>query len=289
VLITSVYGGRAKIYFDDAYHTYTVKVPGVFDEKQPSVTTIIGTLDKSNALVPWAVGQMAERIKTLTPKGESDREVFLGLVDAAKSTWRSVKQDAADIGSLAHRALEQELLYRKGLAEKPVFPIEADPLLAPNLTPEMVEKANNSVRAGIQFFDTHKIELIFAERPLWSATYGYIGTTDGIAHIDGKLSVFDFKTGLRLYSTVWLQLAAYVKAYEEEFPGQEIVQRVGINIGRDGTLETETRNNDTLEGDFKAFLALLDAWRWNAANQGKWSRPVPPTLGPLDKAFAVAK
>jgi hypothetical protein len=289
---TPAYGGRAIITFhnEDNKHFYTVKVPDAkWDELQPGVTTIVGKLDKSGPLVPWAVSTMAARIKELTPQGSTDRDVFLGIVDAAKETWRQAKNESADIGSLAHRALEQELNYRAGKGPKPTFPVTANELLAPNLTPEMVEMANNSIRAGLQYFDEHHIELIFSERPLWSPTYGYIGTTDGIAHIDGKLSVFDFKTGLRLYSTVWIQLAAYAKAYMEEFPGQEIVQRVGINVCRDGNLETETRNNDTLADDFKTFLALLQALRWEKNQGGRWTKPVPPPFGPLDKALAAVK
>jgi hypothetical protein len=288
--ITPVYDGKANIHFDQVKHCYYAKVPAAkWDEQQPSVTTILGTLDKSGALVPWAVGQMATRIKELTPEGSTDKDVFLAIVDSAKETWRKAKNDAADIGSLAHRVLEQELLYRAGKAAKPELPIQANTLLAPNLTPQMVELANNSISAGLRFFDEHRIELIFAERPLWSPTYGFIGTTDFIAKVDGKLTVGDFKSGLRLYPTVWLQLAAYVKCYEEEFPGQKVEQRLGVNIGRDGSLETETRNNDTLDSDFKAFLALLAAWRWNRCNQGKWSKPAPPVLGPMDKVLCAAK
>jgi hypothetical protein len=99
----------------------------------------------------------------------------------------------------------------------------------------------------------------------------------------------DWKSGKRLYPTVWLQLAAYQVAYEEEFPDQQIVQRVGVNVGRDGVLETETRTNDTLKEDFKTFLALLQVWRWNMENQGKWSKPAPQILGAFDKLLCAAK
>jgi hypothetical protein len=290
VSITSVYGGRAAITFHEARHYYTVKVPGIVDKLyQPSVTGIIGMMDKSGALVPWAVGQMATRIKELTPAGSTDKEVFLGVVDAAQETWRQTKNEAADIGSLVHRVLEQELLSRSDLAEKPALPVEPDALLAPHLSAEMVEKANLSISAGLQFLDEHKIVVVQAEAVRWSPRYGYLGTGDLIAEVDDKLSVLDWKSGKRLYPTVWLQLAAYQVAYEEEFPDQQIVQRVGVNVGRDGVLETETRTNDTLKDDFKTFLALLQVWRWNMENQGKWSKPAPQVLGAFDKLLCAAK
>jgi hypothetical protein len=289
-MITSVYGGKASITFHEARHYYTVKVPGLVDKLyQPSVTGIIGMMDKSGALVPWAVGQMATRIKELTPAGSTDKEVFLGVVDAAQETWRQTKNEAADIGSLVHRVLEQELLSRSDLAEKPALPVEPDALLAPHLSAEMVEKANLSISAGLQFLDDHKIDVVQAEGVRWSPTYGFLGTGDLVAKVDGKMSMLDWKSGKRLYPTVWLQLAAYQKAWEEEYPEQKIVQRVGVNVGRDGNLETETRNNSTLEDDFKCFLALLKVWRWNMENQGKWSKPAPQILGALPQALAAAK
>jgi hypothetical protein len=282
---TSVYGGRASITFHEGKHYYSVKIPaaGISNLSQPSVTGIIGKLDKSNALLPWAVGEMANRVKELTPEGSTDKEVFLAIVDAAQDTWRGAKNKAADIGTLAHRALEQELLYRAGRGPKPKLPLIANEMIAPHLTEAMIEMANNAVRAGLRYFDEHKLDLVFTERVLWSPTFGYLGTTDGVAKIDGKLSVFDFKTSKRLYPTVWVQLAAYAKAYEEEFPEQKIEQRVGINIGRDGVLEVETKDNSSLTEDFKTFRALRQVWSWDISNQGKWSKEPPQIVGPLDK------
>jgi hypothetical protein len=53
-----------------------------------------------------------------------------------------------------------------------------------------------------------------------------------------------------------------------------------VNVGRDGELTVETRDNTTFERDLKTFLALLDAWRWDRENQGAWSKPAPPMLTP---------
>jgi hypothetical protein len=138
------------------------------------VTTVIGKLDKSGALVPWAVNEMAQRIKVLLRDGQTwDRESLEALISVAKDTWRQSKQEAADIGSLAHRVLEEKLHGRE-----PKLPITADPMLAPHLTEEMVEKANNSVKAGLKFLKEREVEVIQAEQPRWSPTYGYIGTGD---------------------------------------------------------------------------------------------------------------
>lgn len=289
--ITSVYGGRATITFHEAKHFYTVRVPGVVDRLyQPSVTSIISCLDKSGALVPWAVRCMTDRVKELVasaPEALGKEELF-GILDAAQETWRQVKDQSADIGSLVHRVLEQELLARAGLAAAPTLPVVASPLLAPNLSEEMVGQANRSIGAGIAFFDQHHIEVVQAEAPRWSPTYGFIGTGDLIARVDGELTVLDWKTGKRLYPTVFLQLAAYQVAFEEEFPRDKVTQRTAVNIGRDGSLNWETRKNDTLEADFAAFKGLLAAWRWNQENQGKYSKPAPQTLGPLSEVTCAS-
>lgn len=286
--ITKVYNGQASITFDEHRHTYSVTVPGLVRNLwQPSVTGIIGKLDKSGALVNWATKQMTARIRMLVAGQETiDNETLMGVLEAAEGSWRKVKDDAASIGSLAHRVLEQEILYRAGSAEKPSLPIKADALLAPGLTEEMVQKANNAVNAGLEFFDTRHIKVVCAEAVRWSPSHAYLGTADLFAFVDGDLSVIDFKTGLRLYPTVWLQLAAYLKAYEEEFTEQKVLRRIGVNIGRDGVLDVQERDNSTLEADFNAFLSLNQIFRWDCAHDWK-PRPAPKVLGSLHTALAA--
>jgi hypothetical protein len=280
-VITKVYGGRAIISFNEVKHYYTVSVPslGISKLYQPGVTTVIGKgLDKSKVLVPWAVGEMANCIKRfLRGSGSTtfDIDSIEAIVDLSEDEWENTKQKAADIGSLVHR-----VLYEKLMGNEPKLPVVADPILAPNLTEEMVAMANNSIAAGLKFLDDRHIKVLQAEQPRWSPTYGFVGTGDLIAEIDGKLSVLDWKTGKRLYSTVFLQLAAYQQAYQEEFPGEQIEQRVAVNIGRDGELDSDTRDNSTFQKDLKQFLNMLDTWRWDRENQGKWSKSAPPLLTP---------
>lgn len=291
---TKIYGGRATVTFDSFRHTYKVTVPGrCVDLFQPSVTSILKMKDKSDALVNWAVGCYQDRAKSLLDEiVADDGRVFhgaaLAALDNAKDSWRQVKDATANIGSLVHRVLEQEIKARAGLCERPALPLKVDSIMAPDLTADMVDKANNSVTAGLEFFDAHHIELEEAEAVRWSAKHGYIGTGDLIARVDGVLSVLDFKTGKRLYPEVFLQLAAYQRAYEEEH-GEDLHQRIAVNVGRDGNLETQQRDNSSIIADFGAFLALLRAWRWHEENVGKWdykerrmvTRPAPQVVGML--------
>lgn len=278
---TSIYGGRAALTFHPEKHYYTVSVPGLCSNLfQPSVTSVLAMKDKSGALVHWAVASMSERAKellrTLKP-GELSHDMCDVLIDAAQDSWRQKRQDAADAGSLAHRVLHKVLLG----GARPKLPITPDLLLAPELTPDIVDAANNAIDAGLRFVDEHRIRVIQAESPRWSPTHGYVGTGDLIAEVDGKNSVLDWKTGKRIYPEYFLQTASYQKAYEEEFPHNKLAQRLIVNIGRDGKLATETRDNSTLEDDFQTFLALLQVWRWDQSNRGAYSKQPPRIVGPL--------
>lgn len=267
------------INFFEKKHYYTVEAPGIFEGAlyQPGVTTIIGMKDKSAALVPWATGEMAKKLKEMIAESEPEHftvATLSALVDAAKSSYNSSRQKAADIGTLAHGVFEVAL---KG--GKPKLPLTLDPE-KPHIDQDMVDQANNAVDAGLQFIREHEIEVVQAETPRWSPRYGYIGTGDLIARIDGELSVLDWKTSKRLYPTVRLQLSAYKQAYEEEYPNQEITQRVAVNTGKDGKLDPQFYGIDSHEDDLEMFLSLLKAWRWDRANQGdsRYNKEVPRYL-----------
>lgn len=278
--ITSVYDGRATVTFHEARHYYTVTVPSMDVRKlyQPSVTTILGMKAKPH-LIKWAVGEMSKRTRELLEKIPDEaltKDLVHGVLDAAEDSYQKTKQKAADIGSVVHRVLEQVLL-----GEKPALPLKADPVLAPQLTVDMIDQANNCIDAGLKFFREHEIEVIQAERPIWSPTHGYIGTGDLKAFFDGKRSMLDYKTGKYIYDEYWMQLAAYQSAHHEEFPDEEIEQRVVVNVGRDGKLRHKVRTNETLQSDMNGFLGLNAAWRWHVENQGEYSKPAPRVVGPL--------
>lgn len=69
----------------------------------PSVTTILGLLDKSDALIGWATKCMQDYI--LTKKDEY--EDFETLIKEARYKFREASQDAMDVGSEVHRLIEE--------------------------------------------------------------------------------------------------------------------------------------------------------------------------------------
>lgn len=276
-----LYNGRVLVTFNEARHTYSIRIPELNVEKLwvPSVTGQIGIMDKP-ALIPWAAGQVREyaemKLKQTAAGAETIavREVE-NILAEAQECWRDLSK-ATSIGSLAHRHLHAELCYRAGvITERPELTLKANTIMAPDLTQEVVDAANLSIKAGLEFLDAHHVEPIFFERVLWHPDHSYIGTVDLIAKVDGVLSALDWKSSKAIYSTMFLQLAAYAAAFMAEFPEQVIVNRIVVNIKKDGTgLETETRGLDTYSEDLGAFLACGDLYRWNRLND-KW-RPGSP-------------
>jgi len=255
---------------------------------QPSVTGVLAMQAKPQ-LIGWAAKESLAVVRRRlgehqSERGESavitPRDLESWILDAEEN-WRE-ESNATTIGTVSHRFAYEELRYRAGLTKvKPKFPIEYDAVLMPEFTSGMLEATNSSARAAIGFFDEHHIEPVLLERPLWSPSYGYVGTPDFIGLIDGELSVLDFKTSKKPYPEYFCQDAALQAAFEEEFLEQKIVKRWVLVIHKDGSgIEVETRGNDTFDADFGMFKACLNLYHWERANDSfKAGEPVQ-ILGP---------
>jgi hypothetical protein len=282
--ITSIYGGRAQITFHEGKHFYTCRVngvPGLERIYQAGTTSVVGKLDKP-ALVPWAAKTVVKQAKRLIAQAPAPltHDMVNALLDAAEDTWRDAKDEAAEIGSLVHRVLEQAL---HGKFDESMLPLKADALLAPHLSDDMVAQANAAVGAGLRFFKKHDIQIIFTERAIWSPTFGYVGTTDVLADVDGVRTVIDFKSSSGIYATMFVQLSAYSQAISEEFPETPVKQRWVVRTGKDGKLMDEMRDESTHVADFTAFKALLYAWDWDRRNDKRYPKEPLQVVGPLDR------
>ena len=173
------------------------------DQRFFSVTTLIGVLDKP-ALQYWAAEEAAKeaiRIRhSLDMRIQDDGEeaVIKHLRDARLRRPKG-ERTAAELGSAVHAALEHFALHG-------TFP-DADEEVRPFL--EQYER----------WASHHTIEHIASEMPVFSPTYGYAGTMDGIMRFHGQAVVFDYKTSRKSfdsrgkdsmpYPEVALQLSAY--------------------------------------------------------------------------------
>lgn len=105
-----------------------------------------------------------------------------------------------------------------------------------NVTRGMMPNAKSVYVHMKKVVDDHVNNIHCLETPLYSDQLKLAGTVDCIAEYDGKLTVIDFKTSLKLKKKAWIdayfmQLAAYATMYTEH-TGMEITNGV-IIIGVD--------------------------------------------------------
>jgi hypothetical protein len=239
----SLYGGEILLEYSPGNHQYHAVIKGR-KYKVPSVTTALDALAKP-ALVPWAVNQTIAFIRPAIEPGVEHAESYLEEVYAqAKREFRKVKQSAADIGTQAHNVLEQYVDSHSQVSDA------------------LDLRVANCVRAGIDWINAHEVTWLYRERPIYSRRFRYSGRLDGVARVDGVLSVVDWKSSNRIYPEYRLQTAAYSHAIEEEFPELQIEQRILIRLGKeDGVFEPHVYPRKSLRKDFAAFLAALKIYQ----------------------------
>jgi hypothetical protein len=111
----------------------------------------------------------------------------------------------------------------------------------------------------------HDLTVQALEQHLWSEEYKYAGTCDCIAMVDGKLMILDWKTSKGIYDEYFLQMAAYVNAFEE-LTGIK-VWGIGILHIRDGEHNFVTKTHqEMMETYFPVFLHAKALYEWKYPN-----------------------
>lgn len=171
--------------FDDKRHRYTLD-----DTPIPSVTTILGVLDKPG-LPYWAAGLVArdaienhdywgQRIRN----GEDPEQI---IRDLKRTPWKE-RDKAARRGTRIHQVLEAAA--------------HGDPTDCPQDLLPMAQQAMDLLdRENIQPLET---EARGYNRDMW-----YAGTIDLIATMRGKTWLLDWKSSRSIHETHVMQVAAY--------------------------------------------------------------------------------
>lgn len=214
----------------------------VTGEEVPSVTNIIGVLDKP-AIPRWAAKMVAlnawKMRHSLDEMGEDE------AVDVLKgSPWRKSGR-AADRGTSVHDYLEAKAEGRE---------------------PESLTGEAATYKASAdQFLDQYRPEFVLTEFTVFGD--GYAGTADFLAKINGRLYIGDYKTSKALYPEVALQLAAIRYAHTiVDADGDQPVPAVDGCIGVLLTPDyCQVREVDAGREAHEAFLSCLRAWRWRKA------------------------
>lgn len=278
-----LYGGKVRGEFLPKSHRYYIlEKNGEKLEKKympSSVTSISGQVDKSRALMGWAVRMYTDKIKETMRDGvnftASDIESMLKLGEVAH---KERKEFAAGIGDYVHKFCEE-------------YSIDQDAYKSYNRMTEILgepsEEMDEKIKAGTQGFvrwmEVSKMKILEAEQITYSMKHDYIGQFDAIMEtVNGEKYIVDYKTSNGIYNEHKYQLSAYLKAVEEErgetFDGALIIaiakenkeDKDGNIIKKAGEITVEIRTRGELVKDFKAFKGLIDLKIREKELQAEW-------------------
>jgi len=133
------------------------------------------------------------------------------------------------------------------------------------------------IQIDMNLFDEFRINTCLEpealEQRLWSNKHGYAGTADAIAHKsrfdNGAHVILDWKTSADLYNSYWLQIAAYIKAFEEltkiKLDGGVLVQF------RNSKIRIREKTYKELIELFEVYKNALAVYKWEH-KLGKWAK-----------------
>lgn len=172
-----------------------------------------------------------------------------------------VKQETAEIGSAVHNLIQYYLTF-KGVSYDQIDLI--------NETKKVIiwERFN----MWLDWYIHKNINPIETEYIVFNNNYA--GTVDMICREDGKIVLYDWKTGNNIYDSAYLQVSAYKKAYEVmtgvEVDGVKILQ-INPKLNKKGWREYTVDNIDYY---YDIFLSVLKIWNF----QNKSAKPKYKTL-----------
>lgn len=232
-----LYNGKIIIDFYEKTHWYKVRgIKGVLT----SVTGATGLVSNTDALMGWAVKMSKEYLLDLIGK-----EIVIGKSDVleASSRYREKRKRAANIGSEVHDWIERYIKNKIKGEKKPEYPKD--------------QKVMNGIIAFLKWTKKHQVKFIESEKLVYSKKWGYVGTLDCKAMVDGVLTLLDFKTSNYISDEMRFQVSAYLHADKEE-SGDVYQNRIILQIGKDtGGFKDYYLAMDSHEDDFTAFIGLL--------------------------------
>ena len=248
-------------------------------DKLDGVTKVVHVIDKSDALISWAVALCVTRTRKLIlerglgPDGAIT--LFVEELDAilaeAKRLHKDKLEEAAQIGHEVHSFAEKLVAL---ISNEDLSRLDEHLLLS-----NEDERIVNGSIAVIDFLTTHNVRFVVAEKPVLSLVHHAMGTLDGVIISDScgdkkccpkeykdRRNLLDYKTcnAKTPYPEYLLQTSFYVEAWHEQFPEQPIVGRWIVLLDK-GTGEANPWYFDSSqEVDFAAFkhcLALVRSLR----------------------------
>lgn len=203
-----LYKNKVNIRFFPDSHIYMVD-----GKRKTGVTTYIGIVDKSRALMSWKGNRIVDFLLEKLSEGKVTEEMI-----CVPSNIDEVEKEAASVvGKSMHEWAEKYIHHLMGKGDIPDMPD--------------VKAVQVGVNAFLDWANSIKLKPISSERVVYSKKHDYIGTLDFEAKVNNQLCLIDFKSSNGLYNTVGLQTAAYLRADEEE-SGKKYKGRWAVRLSK---------------------------------------------------------
>lgn len=212
----------------------------------PSVTGVLNVIDKGPGLQNWfnAEGRkaVAEHLRPTVGQTLTGAALDHALKEAAKRPERT-RQEAADIGSRAHRIIESVI---KG---------EIDLARAIKFSPDSMVR---TVLEGYEAFleENPSLEIVNSELIVYCPECKVGGTADVTGWIRGQFALGDWKTSNRLYKETAYQVAGYAHSWKTM--GHEVAEKLwAVRLGKEEPeFETQEIDFEIAERAYKSAVQL---------------------------------
>lgn len=205
----------------------------------PSVTTITGNAKNSDGLVYVAKRNWHQAGKQGLP---FDRDAYWGKPE----TWGT---DAAETGSIVHDWIEADL------HGTPVTKFTAP-------TEIQLVQAKQGYQAYLDWRRTVTLEIIETETPIVSEDYGFGGTLDCLALLNGNRVILDWKCSNASYEDYIGQIAAYRQLVNErDWAKPQVQSAFLLRVGKEyGDFHFHGWNQAVLDDGWRWFQSALDLY-----------------------------
>lgn len=161
--------------------------------------------------------------------------------------YKKVRENAADIGSLAHFRIQ---CYLRG----------EEPDLS-EFSPADVSRSGNCFLKFLAFWENERLSIIASEAPLVSEQHRYGGTVDIVGN-NNMMTLLDWKSSKAIYLEHELQLSAYEQLWNENNPSNPISRRAIVRIGKDeSNADMEIRWLGDMGRHFEVFKCQLKLYQ----------------------------
>jgi hypothetical protein len=168
----------------------------------PSLSAVLGMINKSGALTQWAANSAAEHFRdNLNHNQRVQQRDISRLYQEARFAHKKKSQEALDVGTAVHNYAENYAKHHTEGGPEPEMPFD--------------EQTLNGVMAFLDWVRKHKVIFHRSEFQLYNWQFHLAGTCDILFESDGKVIIGDFKTAKAIFPEYHYQISFYRYAYEK--------------------------------------------------------------------------